>query len=58
MYHISNDKRIKQSSELIWNGLLKCLESKPFENITITDLQKTSGVAKTTFYRSFDTNCY
>lgn len=55
MYHISNDKRTKQSSELIWNGLLKCLENKSFENITITDLQKASGVARTTFYRSFDT---
>lgn len=54
MYHISNDKRSKQSSELIWQGLIKCLKNKSFEDITISDLQKASGVARTTFYRSFD----
>lgn len=26
MYHISNDKRAIQSSELIYNGLLECIE--------------------------------
>lgn len=55
MYHISNDKRAEKSAELIWTGLLKCLESKNFYDITISDLQKASGVARTTFYRSFDT---
>lgn len=54
MYHISNDKRSKQSSEFIWQGLLDCLKKKSYENITISDLQKASGVARTTFYRSFD----
>lgn len=54
MYHISNDKRSKQSAELIYNGLLECIKKKPFDLITISDLQKASGVARTTFYRSFD----
>lgn len=54
MYHISNNKRRKESSELIWNGLLECLENKSFDNITISDLQKTTGIARTTFYRNFD----
>ncbi|MGN0534511.1 MAG: TetR/AcrR family transcriptional regulator [Eubacterium sp.] len=54
MYHISNDKRAKQSSELIWNGLVDCMNRKSFEEITVTDLQKASGVARTTFYRAFD----
>lgn len=54
MYHISNDKRSKVSAELIWDGLLKCLENKSFDNITISDLYKTTGVARTTFYRCFD----
>ena len=43
-----------QSAELIFNGLVECIKNKPFELITITDLQKTSHVARTTFYRSFD----
>lgn len=54
MYHISNDKRAKESSELIWKGLLKCLENKNFDNITISDLQRVTGVARSTFYRCFD----
>ena len=54
MYHISNDKRAIQSSELIYNGLLECIKKKPFEQITISDLQKASSVARSTFYRAFD----
>lgn len=54
MYHISNDKRSARSADLIYNGLLDCIKKKPFDLITISDLQKVSGVARTTFYRSFD----
>ena len=54
MYHISKDKRAIQSSELIYNGLLECIKKKPFDQITVSDLQKASGVARTTFYRAFD----
>ncbi len=54
MYHIPNDKRAKQSGELIYQGLLNCLKKKSFDLITITDLQKESGVARSTFYRLFD----
>ncbi|MDO4154071.1 MAG: hypothetical protein Q4E21_04380 [Clostridia bacterium] len=54
MYHISKDKRAVQSAELIYNGLIECMRKKSFSDITVTDLQKTSGVARTTFYRSFD----
>ena len=54
MYHISNDKRAIQSSELIYNGLLECIKKKSFDQITISDLQKASGIARSTFYRAFD----
>lgn len=54
MYHISDDKRSRQSVELIYRGLLECLEEKPFDLVTISDVQRESGVARTTFYRSFD----
>lgn len=54
MYHISNDKRAIRSSKLIYNGLLECIKKKPFDQITISDLQKTSGIARSTFYRAFD----
>ncbi len=54
MYHISHDKRAIQSANLIYNGLLRCLEHKSFDQITVTDVQKASGVARTTIYRCFD----
>ena len=54
MYHISRDKRSRQSAELIYKRLLECVAQKSFDLITISDLQKSSGVARTTFYRNFD----
>lgn len=54
MYHIPNDKRSEQSAELIYHGLLDCIQKKHFDQITVSDLQRASGVARTTIYRSFD----
>lgn len=54
MYHISKDKRSAVSAELIYQGLLSCIKKKSFEHITISDIQKASSVARTTFYRCFD----
>ncbi|MCK9328613.1 MAG: hypothetical protein PHS20_06570 [Sphaerochaetaceae bacterium] len=54
MYHIKADKRSERSAALIYRGLLECLKSKPFDLISISDLQRASSVARTTFYRCFD----
>ncbi len=54
MYHIKNDKRAKESAEIIYKGLQECLKSKQFDLITISDIQRTSSVARSTFYRCFD----
>lgn len=54
MYHIRKDKRSAQSAELIYEGLRQCLAHKSFGQITVTDVQKASGVARTTIYRCFD----
>lgn len=54
MYHIPDDKRTKQSAELLYNALKKCISQKSFERVTVTDLQKESGVARSTFYRLYD----
>jgi AcrR family transcriptional regulator len=54
MYHIANDKRCRNSAELIYKGLLACMKKKEFDRITVSDLQKESSVARTTFYRCFD----
>lgn len=54
MYHIRKDKRAERSAELIYDGLRQCLAHKSFDRITVTDVQKASGVARTTIYRCFD----
>ncbi len=54
MYHISNDKRAARSAQKIGIGLLTCLKTKNFTEITVTDVQKASGVGRATFYRLFD----
>lgn len=54
MYHIKQDKRAKASVKLICDGLSRCLKEKNFENVTISDIQRVSGVSRSTFYRNFD----
>ena len=54
MYHIKQDKRAQTSVELICEGLTSCLEQKRFEDISISDIQRASGVSRSTFYRNFD----
>lgn len=54
MYHIKDDKRSKKSAQLIAEAFLKLTARKSFQNITITDIEKESGVARSTFYRLFD----
>lgn len=54
MYHIQKDIRAQKSAKLIGEGMLKCLEEKRFEEITVSDLQRASTVGRSTFYRLFD----
>ncbi len=54
MYHIKPDKRARASVKLICEGLSRCLKEKSFESITISDIQRVSGVSRSTFYRNFD----
>ena len=54
MIRMKNDKRAKHSAELLLGGLVKCINEKDFTEISISDLQKSSGVSRATFYRLFD----
>lgn len=54
MYHIKADKRAQTSASLIGKALLQLLHEKEFGQITITDIQRASGVGRATFYRLFD----
>lgn len=55
MIHIKEDKRSQKSANLLAEGLVKSLNEKDFDTVTISDLQKYSGVSRATFYRLFDT---
>lgn len=55
MYHISEDKRSLQSSELIFDALSDLLTEKSYESITITDIVNRANIGRSTFYRNFDT---
>lgn len=54
MYHIKPDKRAQTSAELICAGLTECLKEKPYDRVSISDVQRTSTVSRSTFYRNFD----
>lgn len=54
MFHIPNDKRSKNSAAVIATELTRLIAKIEFDQITIADLQKRTGIARTTFYRNFD----
>lgn len=54
MIHVGTDKRRIRSAELLTDGLIHCMKQKDFTQISISDLQKASGVSRATFYRLFD----
>lgn len=54
MYHIKEDKRSRNSANLIYGGLLECLKKKNLDDITITDICNNCTVSRATFYRLFD----
>lgn len=54
MYHIKSDKRTETSARLITEAVLALMEEQSFDRITISDVQRRSGVSRSTFYRSFD----
>lgn len=55
MYHIKHDKRVYKSANLICDGLAEMLKVKSYYEISITDVCNINGIARTTFYRLFDT---
>lgn len=54
MYRINENKRIQRSATLIKDALIVCLQEKDFNTITVSDIQRVSGVSRATFYRIFD----
>lgn len=54
MYHISDDKRALRSADALYQGLLQCLRTTKFENVTVMDVVHHSDASRPTFYRLFD----
>jgi len=54
MYHIKNDKRCHKSAARIGEAFKRLIDEKPLSEISVTDLQKVSGIGRSTFYRLFD----
>lgn len=55
MYHISNDKRSKESSAMIYEALERLIQLKDYSAIKVTELCLEAQVGRVTFYRHFDT---
>lgn len=55
MYHISCDIRAQSSAQLLAASVLQLAEKKPLAEISVAELQRISGVSRSTFYRLFDT---
>ena len=55
MYHIKEDRRSRASAAAIVRGLQDCLSIMPMHAITVSDIHRSSGISRATFYRLFDT---
>lgn len=55
MYRIKDDKRIRQSADLICKGYTACLKASPMTAVNVSAIAQASGVSRATFYRIFDT---
>ena len=54
MFHIKNDERFSHSSNLLYQSLIKLMQEKDFDKITVSELSKISTVSRATIYRNFD----
>lgn len=54
MYHMNKKQELNAFiKECITNALIKLMKTQPFEEIAITQLVKTAGVSRVSFYRNF-----
>lgn len=54
MYHIVNDKRAYNSAKLICDGVLTLLTDHSLNEISISSINRETGISRATFYRLFD----
>lgn len=54
LYRNSQDRRVIQSTELLYQAIAQLLTVKPFDKIGIKEVSTNAGIGRATFYRNFD----
>ncbi|MDR0381953.1 MAG: TetR/AcrR family transcriptional regulator, partial [Oscillospiraceae bacterium] len=54
MQNIKGQKKAEYSKTLIMDALHSLMKTKPFDEISITEIADKAGVSRLTFYRNFD----
>ena len=54
MKYKKQDKRVNKSKNAITNALLKLMEEKPVNDITVSELTTVAGINRKTFYNHYD----
>lgn len=54
MYHKQVNKTAVQSQYMITDALFRLMKSKPFQQITVTEICDEAAIGRKTFYRNFD----
>ena len=55
MYHIKNDFRSRRTAQTLGKAMFQILRTKTLGEVSVSDLYRETGVARSTFYRLFDT---
>lgn len=55
MFHIKDDPRSQKTAQTLGQAMFQILRTKALSEISVSDLYRETGVARSTFYRLFDT---
>ena len=55
MYHIKNAPRSQTTAQVLGEAMFRCLQTTPLNSVKVADLYRETGIARSTFYRLFDT---
>lgn len=55
MFHIKDDPRSRKTAQTLGEAMFQILRAKELSQISVSDLYRETGIARSTFYRLFDT---
>lgn len=55
MYHIKDEPRSLKTANAFSEAMLELLSARPLSEVSVSDLYRKTGIARSTFYRLFDT---